>query len=269
MRFVEELVSKYDFDALALDYCRFPDQQSDFSDFTRGEFEKYLGKKTVNWPKEIFTYGTGAPDSPMIPGVYYKKWWQFRAGIIRDFIKRIRTAIKELNPDVRLEYWAGSWLSQGSGQNWASPSYNLSADADAGWYYSQWMTAEYSTTGFADLLDTFLLGTYMTNTYMGAGSPDGSYQDPDSPSEPYPQESMEYQIARGQRYVGKACTLYGNVAGTGSAKVVEEQIYYCLKNSAGVMVFDICHFINDEARWAGFKKGIARAEKELAEEAER
>jgi hypothetical protein len=267
LRFIEEIVTKYDFDAFALDYCRFPDSESDFSDFSRGEFEKFIGTKVSKWPEDIFGYN---PDGSHIKGKHYYDWWRWRATVIHDVIERIRIRIKELKPDMRIEYWAGSWLSQDSGQNWASPSYNLTADHDSGWYYSQWMKPEYSKTGFADLLDTFLLGTYMTDTYEGPTGPDG-YTDP-NPDTP-PMESLEYQIERGYRYVGKACTMYGNVVGTNTPAVAEEQIYYCLKHSEGVMVFDLCHFVNahndGEAHFAAFKRGIDRAEKELAEQAAR
>lgn len=245
LRFVEEIVTKYDFDAFALDYCRFPDAESDFSDFSRGEFERFIGRSVGNWPGDIFTYN---PDGSHIKGTYYYDWWRWRATVVHDVVGRIRSKIKEIKPSVKLEYWAASWLSKDSGQNWASPLYDLSTDGEDGWYYRDWMTAEYSRTGFADHLDTFLIGTYMTNTYMAGSAA--------------PKETMEYQLARGQRYVGRAARVYGNVAGTNTAATVEEQIYYCLTRSDGLMVFDVSHFINDTAKWAAFKRGIERAEKE-------
>jgi len=158
--------------------------------------------------------------------------------------------MRPLEPNVRLEYWAGSWLSQDSGQNWASRSYDLSSDADDGWHYRNWMDSRYSRAGFADLLDTFLLGTYLTGTYMAESAA--------------PRETLEYQLARGQRYASSATTVYGNVVANNPAATIEEQTYYCLVHSDGVMVFDLCYFINDEARWAALKRGIERAEKELS-----
>lgn len=248
LRFIEEIVTKYDIDGFSLDYCRFPDSESDFSEFTRGEFEKFVGAKIENWPGDVFTYNT---DGSHNKGKYYYQWWQFRAEIIHDFVKTARETIKAIRPDVKLSYWTGSWLSKESGQNWASSSYDLSTDPDDGAGYREWLTADYSKAALADLLDTYLLGTYMPDTYM------------DGPEDP--RESMEYQIARGQLYVGDACPLYGNVAGTNPAETVEEQIYYCLTRTDGVMVFDLSHFATDEVKWAAFKRGIERAEAELAE----
>lgn len=256
LSFIKEIVTKYDVDGYALDYCRFPDAESDFSDFTRGEFEKFIGKKLENWPADVFTYN---PDGSHNKGVYYYDWWQFRAEVIHNFVARAKDTIKAIRPDVKIEYWTGSWLSKESGQNWASASYDLATDPDQGADYSEWLTADYSRAALADLLDTFLLGTYMTDTYMGDEGPDG-YVDPETGADPM--ESMEYAIDRGQRYVGDVCALYGNVSGTIPATTQEEQIYYCLTRTDGVMVFDVCHFIDDETVWAAFKRGIERAEAE-------
>ena len=43
LRFIREIVTNYDFDAYALDYCRLPDYQSDFSEASKEAFEKYIG----------------------------------------------------------------------------------------------------------------------------------------------------------------------------------------------------------------------------------
>lgn len=259
LRFVEEIVSKYDFDAYAFDYCRFPDQESDFSNFSRGEFETWLGEKITNWPADIFTYDSAGA---MVPGKYYKQWWEWRSGIVRDFISLAGSTIRSIKPDVKIEYWAASWLSQGSGQNWASQSYNLLNDPDSGYYYGMWMNSSYRNTGFADELNTFLIGTYLSKTYEGSVSPDGTYREP--PSDANSKESMEYQLKRGQRYIGNACDVYGNVVGTNPATTCGEQVYYCLKHSEGVMVFDVCHFINNPDHWTAFKNGMARYDAEVA-----
>ena len=47
---LREIVKNYDIDGLALDYCRYPDAESDFSEDTRIAFEKYLGKKLKKIP---------------------------------------------------------------------------------------------------------------------------------------------------------------------------------------------------------------------------
>ena len=44
LSFVKEIVEKYDIDGYSLDYCRYPNMYGDFSDFSRKDFEKYLGE---------------------------------------------------------------------------------------------------------------------------------------------------------------------------------------------------------------------------------
>ena len=154
IRFIREIVSNYDFDAYALDYCRFPDYQSDFSEASKTAFEQYIGSTVDTWPGDIFTYNA---SGERVPGRYYKQWWEFRSMVIRDFVARVRTEIKALKPDVKLEYWAASWWGAlyANGQNWGSTKFRPLNDQDA-WSFTSWCSYNYNQTGFADQLDTFL-----------------------------------------------------------------------------------------------------------------
>lgn len=53
---VREIVRNYDVDAYALDYCRYPGDDSDFSADSRKAFEHYLGKKSGTF-QTIFSLG--------------------------------------------------------------------------------------------------------------------------------------------------------------------------------------------------------------------
>ena len=90
LRFAHELLTKYKFDGYALDYCRFPDAESDFSPASREAFETYLGHGIDRFPEDIFTYDA---NGARVAGPYYKQWWEFRSGVIRDFIAEVRTLI--------------------------------------------------------------------------------------------------------------------------------------------------------------------------------
>lgn len=46
-------MKNYDVDAYALDYCRYPGDDSDFSADSHKAFEHYLGKKVRNFPDNI------------------------------------------------------------------------------------------------------------------------------------------------------------------------------------------------------------------------
>ena len=154
---VREIVKNYDVDAYALDYCRYPGDDSDFSADSHKAFEHYLGKKVRNFPDNIFTWNA---DGTKNPGVYYKEWWAFRANVITSFVKEVRKEIHSINNKVELEYWAASWIHgiYGQGQNWASPKSDFSLNYP-------WGSKAYNESGFAPYLDTFLCGTYLERIY--------------------------------------------------------------------------------------------------------
>lgn len=238
LRFIRELLTKYRFDGYALDYCRFPDAASDFSDTSRKAFEQWLGQSVENFPEDIFTYN---PDGTRNPGKYYKQWWEFRSGVIRNFIARVRESIKELQPQVKLQYWAASWLHAiyGNGQNWGSSRSDFSEQ-----HLDDWATPTYKNTGFADQLDVFITGTYLERV-RGAEDP----------------ESIEYGLERSNKDVAGDCEVYGSLYAQNHLDEFEDAVYLCLTRTGGVMVFDIIQVIENNL-WDSIKQGIDRAEQE-------
>lgn len=91
-------------------------------------------------------------------------------------------------------------------------------------------------------------GTYLPRVY---GPDDG--------------ESIEYGINRAERFLLNACTYYATVDCSQKTFDIEEACYYCLKRTAGLMVFDIVHVINNDM-WVAIKRGIDRYEAETATE---
>ena len=238
LRFAHELLTKYKFDGYALDYCRFPDAESDFSPASREAFETYLGHGIDRFPEDIFTYDA---NGARVAGPYYKQWWEFRSGVIRDFIAEVRTLIERTQPGVKLEYWAASWLHAiyTQGQNWASPRSRFHEA-----YLDDWATPTYNRTGFADLLDVFITGTYFEKVW--------GMDDP---------ESIEYGLARSLKDVDGDCAVYGSLYAQNHVDQFEDAVYLCLSRTDGVMVFDIIQVIENDL-WDDIKRGIDRAEKE-------
>ena len=238
LRFAHELLTKYKFDGYALDYCRFPDAESDFSPASREAFETYLGHGIDRFPEDIFTYDA---NGARVAGPYYKQWWEFRSGVIRDFIAEVRTLIERTQPGVKLEYWAASWLHAiyTQGQNWASPRSRFHEA-----YLDDWATPTYNRTGFADLLDVFITGTYLEKVW--------GMDDP---------ESIEYGLARSLKDVDGDCAVYGSLYAQNHVDQFEDAVYLCLSRTDGVMVFDIIQVIENDL-WDDIKRGIDRAEKE-------
>ena len=239
MSCIRELFENYDFDGFCLDYCRFPDWQSDFSDATRALFEKELGHEVENWPEDVFSYNS---DGAMVPGKLYRQWWKFRSQGIRDFIAKVKEYKDSVKPEVRLEYWAASWLHAlyGQGQNWAAPGAPYYLE-----YKDSWASEDYGQTGFADQLDVFISGTYL-ETVRGLDN----------------NESIEYGLARSWRDTDGACSVVGSYA-VYNGLDYEDATYVCMMQSDGFMAFDLCYFPSNPQLWDDIKRGIDRAEKEL------
>lgn len=230
---ISEIVTNYDIDGYALDYCRFSDVESDFSETARHAFEAYLGEKVVNFPNDIYSYR----NNERVFGKHAKKWFEFRAMVIHDYVKNAKELIKKIKPAVKLEYWAASWyhaLYQ-NGQNWASKSYDPAGEGH------NWASENYKDAGFAEHLDAFQVGTYLTTIY-GKNDP----------------ESIEFGLARAKKLLAGDTKLYGSVYALNHKDNIEDAVYVCLKNSEGLMVFDIVQVIQFK-QWSAIKKGIMRA----------
>jgi len=230
-------IAGYPVDGIALDYCRYANGgNTDFSENSRVAFEQYLGKKLERFPDDIFKYND---EGNRVPGIYYQDWWAFRAKNIHDFIKSTRDLIKDVNPDIVLEYWAASWYDalHAHGQNWASKNHDTSKERP------DYANKDYSKYGFADLLDIFQSGAYL-EIIWGLDEP----------------ESIEAQLANSMRVVKNDCKLYGSIyaANQKTAKDISDAVYICLRDTDGLSVFDIVQVIQFNL-WDGIKDGIRRA----------
>lgn len=148
-------LASYDLDGIILDRCRYDDNelQSDFSDVSREKFEAYIGEQLENWPGDIF-----APGADALTGngtQMQKKWMEFRAKVIHDFVEKASERVHSVNPDIRFGAYVGGWYSSYyySGVNWASPKYETST-------YYKWASADYNEYGYADHCDIMIIGAY-------------------------------------------------------------------------------------------------------------
>lgn len=158
-------LAAYDIDGIILDRCRYDDYelQSDFSDVSRKKFEEYIGEEVKNWPSDIFA--PGAEDIGNPATTMQRKWMEFRAKNIHDFIEKASAKVHSVNPDIRFGAYVGAWYSSYyySGVNWASPNYNARNS------YT-WASADYSRYGYADHCDIMIIGAYAsTKSIYGSG----------------------------------------------------------------------------------------------------
>lgn len=230
---VEEIATKYpELKGICLDYCRWYGPNYGFGDATMNAFQAYTGLTTIN-KNDIITSSGGV-------GRLYSQWIEFRSMTITNLISNIRSKVKDINPEMELHLWASAhWNSRYTvGQNWASKKYKPAK--------SSIYTDSYNKTGFADLLDVFSLGAYAEYVWKS--------ENPNS------EWSVENFVNTYPDYVMGDCLVYGSI-GTyeyvNNLSEVSDAVYLCLKNTDGLMVFEISHVINNN-QWDAIKEGIQR-----------
>lgn len=152
-----DLAAYTELDGIILDRGRFDSMMSDFSDLTKEAFEDYVGE-SVDFNRDVMPAGfTGTINADM-PYEYkhLKKWLEFRAKIIHDFMTKAEETVHAVNPTVKFGVYVGGWYSTyyDCGVNWASPNFNTGAK------FPRWATAEYKNFGYADIMDHMLIGAY-------------------------------------------------------------------------------------------------------------
>ena len=222
---------------------------SDFSDYTRGEFEKYIGKSVTNWPADVLPAGHEhfLPE-PMTPHV--KEWIEFRCKVIHDFMTDAREAVKAVNPEIDFGAYVGGWYEQyyDKGVNWASPDYMAS------FYFPSWATKKYESYGIADLLDVQIIGAYAS--YNGVyGSSEWTMQGfcrlAKQKTKGAPGLLIGGPDVGNWNWDGKATVEAELTAVTNSVKA-------CADECDGYFLFDLCHLKLEPRKWDAVKKGISQ-----------
>lgn len=231
-----ELVRKYDIDGFSLDYCRYPDAQSDFSDFSRKAFEKHISHTVENWPDDILKFNS---DGSYTEGRLAPRWWAWRAGVVSDFVRRASEAIHAEKPDVDVEYWAATWIHalNVNGQNWASPRSPWVREYSYG-------TREYQLSGFAPYIDVFAAGAYLERVH---GADDN--------------ESIEFAFNRADSLLRGDCMLVGSLYAVNHDTVPDNpnNMYNAatmsLEKTGNLRVFDISQ-VNKMGLWRPIRQAI-------------
>jgi len=228
----EEIVRKYPkLKGFCLDYCRWYGANYGFGSTTIKTFEANLGQSVPNL-NDIITSTGGI-------GPLYKQWIEFRTKTITSLVTNIRNRVKAINPEIEFHLWSGAdWVGRYTvGQNWASKKYH-----PQGAVY----TDTYNETGFADVLDVFSLGSYSEYIWKTE----------------YPESiwTVENFVTTYSQYTMDDCKVCGSIGsyayGNNSLKV-SDAVYLCLKNTDGIMVFELSHILTGN-QWNAIKEGIRR-----------
>lgn len=152
-----DLVKRYPkLDGLMLDRVRYDGITADFSDLSRRKFEAYIGERVNRFPEDIFVWKKNSEGKDeIVRGKYFKKWIEWRTKTITDFMQQARTEVKKVNPNISFGTYTGAWYPSyyEVGVNFASKEYDPSKDYD-------WATPGYGKYGYAELLDLYATGNY-------------------------------------------------------------------------------------------------------------
>lgn len=241
---VKEVVKRFKFDGIMLDRARYDCIESDFSEASRTLFEKYIGQKLNRYPEDIYEWKANDKGTfDRVPGPYYKKWIEWRASVIYGFIKDVRTAIKKIDSQCMLASYTGAWYPTyyEVGVNWASNKYDPSKEFP-------WATPEYRKYGYAELIDFYTNGNYYKNVTIDDYYKSSGLYKNETDSEA---SSGEYLCVEGgckytRQLLQGAKPFYGGLYVEDYRKnslQFQKAVRMNLKESDGVMIFDIVHII--------------------------
>lgn len=253
---LKEVVANYKVDGIMLDRTRYDNIQSDFSEKSKEMFEQYANVKLNKFPEDIYEWVQDSEGKyTKKNGAYFNKWIEWRASIIYNFIKDVRTEIKAVNPNCMLGAYTGAWYPSyyEVGVNFASKNYDPSKDFD-------WATPEYKNYGYAELLDFYTNGNYYWNVtieeyYKSSGK---HKNETDSEFSTGEHLSTEGGNRLTRRLLGDGLKFSGalNVEDyKQDADQFKKAVKMNLKESDGVMIFDIVHVISRNW-WAELKSAL-------------
>ncbi len=158
LKVVEEVLHRYQqIDAFVVDRVRYNGLNSDFSSYSRGQFEAHIGKRIEHWPEDIFKLELVDGKLKRTNGRYFKEWCAWRARNIQQYMQRIVELVRRIRPDIPFGDYVGSWYPTyyEYGVNWGRRRYIPTADWAAEWY-----SPGYEKTGYAEDLDYLAVGCY-------------------------------------------------------------------------------------------------------------
>ncbi|NDV69701.1 alpha amylase family protein [Dysgonomonas sp. 25] len=252
----KEVVAKYPkLDGLILDRVRYDGIMADFSEMSKKAFEEYAGVEVKRFPEDIYEWAKGEDGKyTRKDGVHFKKWIEWRAKTIYDFMALARKEVKSVNPDISFGTYTGAWYPSyyEAGVNWASNTYDPSKDFD-------WATPEYKNFGYAELLDLYTTGNYYTDITIAdrRANPNSVWNETDSEA-----QSGDWYCVEGS--CEKIRGILGNKTFSGGILVdqfynkpedLTRSIEMDLAKSDGVMVFDIVHII-EKNLWKEVETGM-------------
>ena len=245
---LEDLAAYDGLEGIILDRGRFDGMDSDFSSYTKEKFEEYLGYSIQSFPEDVIKPGTTPGSLPSPLPEYFKKWLEFRAKVMHDFMEKAGKRVRSVNSKIKFGVYVGGWYSTyyDVGVNWASPDYNTASD------YPSWATSEYKKYGYADIMDVILIGAYAAPTRI-FGTSEWTVQG--------------FCSSAMNKIKGDAVVIGGPDVGNGAwattgievtNNAIKESVGAVLDVCDGYFLFDMIHLKNKN-QWGIVKEGVKQA----------
>ncbi|MGN1210279.1 MAG: alpha amylase family protein [Candidatus Cryptobacteroides sp.] len=260
---LDEFARKYlEVDGIIFDRVRYDEITSDFSELSKSQFETYAGVEVKNFPEDIISWydDKGNLKKSWTPGVHFKKWVEWRAGVIHDFVADAHKVLKDANPSLLIGDYTGAWYPTyfHVGVNWASSEYDPSQVPEYQW----WATEDYHKTGYAEMLDVYMTGLYYS--LITKDDVDKATGVVGQRSEAGMDNSLTYCYSiEGGAELARLVTK-GVVPVIGSIYVEQylgdftpfgPAVEQALKSTDGVMIFDIVH-LNKHHLWGVLEEAM-------------
>ncbi|MEG1538806.1 MAG: alpha amylase family protein [Muribaculaceae bacterium] len=256
LNIMKEIVTKYpNIDGLMLDRVRYDGISADFSNLSRTTFEKYIGSKVENFPSDILTWKKTVNDKYVpVRGKLFNQWIEWRTTVISDFMALARKEVKRANDKVSFGTYTGAWYPSyyEVGVNFASNKYDPSKEYD-------WATPNYKNTGYAELIDLYATGNYYTDITIKEYKKNNRsiWNETDSQAQKGSWYCVEGSCQNLKRILGNNKFMGGILVDQfyDNPSKLPAAISQNLKDSDGLMVFDIVHIINKKL-WKEVEKGM-------------
>lgn len=237
---IVEQVARYPVDGIVFDRMRYADLASGMGPAMRAEFERLYGRVS-HWPESVLT-ANPVPGRPPIIGPRFAEYMQFRAEIINRFLAQAVATAKRVNPRLTVgSYVGGGW------ETYYQVGVNYSTDEPIPPY--TWALAEYGLAGYAGHLDYLMAGCF----YPVAREVDATIQ---GRRERFTVEACARMMTH---LSGESTLVYPALYGLdweGNATGLREAIRACLREGAGIMVFDASYVIRN-GWWDVFREEFA------------
>ncbi len=239
---MQEVARKYPVDGIVFDRMRFANLHNDFGDAARSAFERWLGKPVSRWPEDVVQFNR-LPGEPIKRGRYFRQWLEFRARVIREFVRDATEAIRSVRPGVQFGAYVGSWFTEyyGVGVNWASEKFAVRTG---------WASDDYNEAGYCEFLDWLSTGCYYSvptrAEAVANGTDDGG--------------TVEAAAELSTAVVANATPIYAGLYAlnyVGNPEGFSRAIETAARRSQGVMIFDLS-YIYDYGWWSILERAFAQ-----------